>query len=168
METFEEFISRAQIMKVHFFSNSGATDYGVSTYLAGGIKLGKHDKILFNKHFFEMTKEEREEYHDFLLGEYKSYLECKYKQEERAKKEKEFIEKHKDAVLKIIPFSFTDHYDVYHLNCTDTEILEMSGSKMINTIEEFDELYQFERLYLTIMILNGATTIETWEDYILD
>ena len=168
METFEEFISRAQIMRVHFFSNSGATDYGVSTYLAGGIKLGKHDKILFNKHFFEMTKEEREEYNDFLLGEYKSYLECEYKQEERAKKEKEFIEKHKDAVLKIIPFSFTDHYDVYHLNCTDTEILEMSGSKMINTIEEFDELYQFERLYLTIMILNGATTIETWEDYILD
>ena len=168
MKTFEEFISRAQIMKVHFFSNSGATDYGVSTYLAGGIKLGKHDKILFNKHFLEMTKEEREEYHDFLLGEYKSYLECEYKQEERAKKEKEFIEKHKDAVLKIIPFSFTDHYETYYLNCTDPEILKMSGSKQINTIEEFDDLFPFERFYLTIMIENGDNTMETWVDYNID
>ena len=41
METFEEFISRAQIMKVHQYSNSGATDYGVSTYLAGGDKIRK-------------------------------------------------------------------------------------------------------------------------------
>ena len=168
MKTFEEFISTVEIMKVHQYSNSGATDYGVATYLAGEIKLGKSDKILFYKHFQDLTKEEREEYNDFLLQKYQSYCDWKKEQEERDQKKKEFIEKHKDAVLKIIPFSFTDHYEVFHLNCTDPEILKMSGSKQINTIEEFDDLYQDDKMHLIIMILNGATTIETWEDYILD
>lgn len=68
----------------------------------------------------------------------------------------EFIEKHKEAVLKIIPFSFTNHYGVFYLNCTDKEILKMSGSKIINNIDEFNNLYQDDKVYLIIMIVNGA------------
>lgn len=169
MKTFEEFIYNKEIIKIHRFSNSGVSDYGIELFLGGySPKMRKMDKILFRKYVTDLTPSEKEEYNEFILQEYQK--ECNYvrKQYERDQKEKEFIEKHKDAILKIIPFSFTDHYDVYHLNCTDTEILEMSGDNQIKTIEEFDDLSQHDKLYLIIMIENGATTIETWEDYILD
>jgi len=169
MKLFEEFYEEKFIFKINTFSNSGATDYGISIILSDNNELSnnvfrpyKYDKLLFSKKCSDLNEIEFSEFEEHLKNEYKTYC---IDFEQKNKEEKEFdnfISDNRSKLIDIIPFSFTDHYDVYHLNCTDIDILKQSGKNEINTISDYEKLSKHNKWHLIYMIVNQIDSIETW------
>jgi hypothetical protein len=169
MKSFEDFYKEKYIFKIHTFSNSGATDYGVSIILSDYNELPnnvfrpyKFDKLLFSKKVADLSEIEFLEFSEFLKSEYKSFC---TEIEKRINEETDFnnfISENENKLIDIIPFSFTDHYDVYYLNCIDEKIIKQSGKKAIKNIADYQKLDKSEKYYLIQMVVNQMNSIETW------
>lgn len=169
MKSFEEFYKEKYIFKIHTFSNSGSTDYGVSVILSVFNELSnnvfrpyKFDKLLFSKKGSDLSKIEFLEFNEFLKSEYQSYCNAFEKAKKEENEFNNFISENENKLIDIIPFSFTNHYDVYHLNCNDNEILKQSGKTEIKNITDYQKLDKSEKNYLIKMVVNQINSIETW------
>lgn len=164
METFEEFYKKCYFFKVHYFSNSGKTDYGVQTFVKDYdyVKIGFHDELLFHKRGDELSADEFNEFKEIIENYYDFYCkEFNIKQEEE-EEIKSYIENNKQFLIEKIPFHYTDHYDVIYLNCEDEKILSNSGKKEIKSVEQLNKI---DDDYLYCLIIMAVKNLESIENF---
>ncbi len=159
---FQTFVNELAVAKIHYFSNSGKTDYGTGYVVKNkryiSSELGKGDKILWCKNFTELSKEEYLEFSDMISSVYKKYA----KEYINIIESEIFLSENISKPIEALPFTVTDYYDTLYFN-----IDEIKPDKYISQ-EELDKVKQQEGAEKVFSISDVISLSTTVLSYVID
>ena len=162
MKSFEDFYKEKYFFKLHTYSNSGYTDYGISYSMENSDKnpyyVRGYDEILFVIKGSDLTYEQFRELKPFLNRQYKIYCRDIKEKEYYETHRINFFKQHEKKLIKMIPFWWQDHYDTFYIN----ENIEGSRKRFINNITDYNNIDEDAKYWLLYMVVNKLPSIETW------